>query len=1038
MIDAPSLNAPLSPRPNVVKHNRRQALIICLSTALLFCAGTLIYAIATTRGEDGNKMSSQNVRTQIDQGESKLILGEYEVCNWEKIELEEVQIYVDGVASENFQPNGDMLIEGVICDTNQEVVLALDSDGLHGSISSDDHTDLIVSALNAETSQIDSVPVRLPGYVETEKTKLVGEKFDQLMQSNRGKRREMQALEAGSVDIHLHLDIDSDMVTKFGSQYAAARYGVELIAVVNREAYVDLGFNLKVVSVNVRSSPLSQVADASAYLDELEKIPRPSNVNLLHSLTTRGIGGGVAYRGGLYSSSLYCYGVSGSLGGTFGRWDRIVVAHELGHNFGSPHTHDFSPPIDTCGTSCPANPSGGTIMSYCHLCSGGLNNVAMQWAPRVEDVILDAYASQNSFLAIRTECTSLNSIPDLGVAFYLRHSTSQSCLSMDSSVISQCSLESVWTFDGSQVRYANDDDLCWSAADCSSITLQDCNINDDSQSFQFVGGVIISSKCQTSLKYDGDNLRFSSAGQAVDQWCLPDADPSGSSCDDTPQVIGCGEVLTGDDFNCYGEKTFSFTASGGATTISTCGSDFDTMLQIQADSSVLASADDQGNCGYQAIIENVQLAANVQYKIVLVGYGGARGNWQIEVTCPQSLAPTPSSPTFHPTTSTPSFSPTSSIPTNVPTDFRSLSPTTSKPTKAPTTSEPTKAPTDFRSISPTMSSPTSSPVVNNDYEVFSTRRRRVCDNPGLLSGRWNTLGNQNSLEDCANACMNRAGCKFVAYRHDTGLGQCSAFSSCVLRDSRGEFTILEITEDTTEPETTALPSTMPTGSPTESRNSCRPCVASDAGCTHPGNANQAWCDSRCTEGVNDLWVCVASHCFCGDDSSNTDAPQEWSVFSSSSYTLCNGAERMGDWNNLGFQNSIESCARSCLDRSNCKFAAFRHDSGLGHCTGFTSCTIQENPNEFTVIEIQTQDSTPPQFFDMYGTKGGSPSGTTCHIDSRLTTFYRLDINECETRCASRNDCRFLFSNTNGACVLHSNCDQTRSPYYGGWTRQRAD
>merc|ERR1739838_905627 len=169
-----------------------------------------------------------------------------------------------------------------------------------------------------------------------------------------------------------------------------------------------------------------------------------------------------------------------------------------------------------------------------------------------------------------------------------------------------------------------------------------------------------------------------------------------------------------------------------------------------------------------------------------------------------------------------------SIPTNVPTDFRSLSPTTSKPTKAPTTSEPTKAPTDFRSISPTMSSP--------NYEVFSTRRRRVCDNPGLLSGRWNTLGNQNSLEDCANACMNRAGCKFVAYRHDTGLGQCSAFSSCVLRDSRGEFTILEITEDTTEPETTALPSTMPTGSPTES------------------------------------------------------PPQEWSVFSSRSYNLCNGAE----------------------------------------------------------------------------------------------------------------------------------------------------
>merc|ERR1719354_723980 len=180
-------------------------------------------------------------------------------------------------------------------------------------------------------------------------------------------------------------------------------------------------------------------------------------------------------------------------------------------------------------------------------------------------MILDSYASESNRLAVRTECTSLNSIPDVGVAFYLRNSASQTCLSMDSSVISQCSLESVWTFDGSKVRYANDDDLCWSTADCNSITLQDCNINDDSQSFQFVGGEIISSKCQRSLKFDGDDLRFSSAGESVDQWCLPDADPSGSPCDDTPQVIGCGDILTGDDFNCYGEKVFAFTASGGPT-----------------------------------------------------------------------------------------------------------------------------------------------------------------------------------------------------------------------------------------------------------------------------------------------------------------------------------------------------------------------------------------------------------------------------------------------------------------------------------------
>jgi len=44
--------------------------------------------------------------------------------------------------------------------------------------------------------------------------------------------------------------------------------------------------------------------------------------------------------------------------------------------------------------------------------------------------------------------------------------------------------------------------------------------------------------------------------------------------------------------------------------------------------------------------------------------------------------------------------------------------------------------------------------------------------------------------------------------------------------------------------------------------SCRPCLSSDGPkCTHPGNANQAWCDSRCN-GEHDSLLCVRSHCFC--------------------------------------------------------------------------------------------------------------------------------------------------------------------------------
>ena len=65
----------------------------------------------------------------------------------------------------------------------------------------------------------------------------------------------------------------------------------------------------------------------------------------------------------------------------------MVFNHELGHNLGAPHTHDLNPPVDNCASGdCSVTPNG-TIMSYCHLCDGGLQNVMMRFClPNVDNM----------------------------------------------------------------------------------------------------------------------------------------------------------------------------------------------------------------------------------------------------------------------------------------------------------------------------------------------------------------------------------------------------------------------------------------------------------------------------------------------------------------------------------------------------------------------------------------------------------------------------------------------------------------------------
>lgn len=211
------------------------------------------------------------------------------------------------------------------------------------------------------------------------------------------------------------IETDYEFFAKFGNETAALQYIGDLIAFVSivyeREINTNLIISYTKLWPNGAGSDPWSATNTSSALDNLTAYWKANNTAVnrttTHMLSGKDMGGGLAY-GGVLCDNDWGFGVSADISGQFNInapeiiWDVIVVAHELGHNFNSLHTHGYcniggvADPVDLCYpgeddcqglgkqglpgvnslTGGTAGTGTGTLMSYCHLLDGWNANLS--------------------------------------------------------------------------------------------------------------------------------------------------------------------------------------------------------------------------------------------------------------------------------------------------------------------------------------------------------------------------------------------------------------------------------------------------------------------------------------------------------------------------------------------------------------------------------------------------------------------------------------------------------------------------------------
>ena len=211
----------------------------------------------------------------------------------------------------------------------------------------------------------------------------------------------------------LALETDWQFYRLFGDLEVAQGYVASLLAAANSRLERQVGVRLVANYVGLHTTPAdpwtTQEAAGVNCIDLLLEFQAawsdggaPVEADLHHFLSGVDLGCGVAFRDALCDPA-FGFSLTSRMNGLTPfaaspsplNWDFVWMCHELGHNFGSVHTHQYCPPLDECAPEVlwgdcqdeQACTDRGTLMSYCHSCPGAMANYTTWYHPVAAQVM---------------------------------------------------------------------------------------------------------------------------------------------------------------------------------------------------------------------------------------------------------------------------------------------------------------------------------------------------------------------------------------------------------------------------------------------------------------------------------------------------------------------------------------------------------------------------------------------------------------------------------------------------------------------------